>query len=129
MNKTVLSKHDERKEGFLEEKQERREFLRNLGKAALPAIAFLGLGAIGSKLHGSSEPGKGKNRKSSTSMECSECVGSCEGGCKGTCEGKCADQCGGNCEGDCSGSCKGDCSGSSKSHVLRGAKSSCKGKN
>lgn len=122
MNNKTLCKHEEKKEGFLEEKQERREFLRNLGKAALPAIAFLGLGAFGSKLHGSNDPVGVKNKKSNPSMDCSSgCTGECEGNCKGDCMG--------GCKGSCDGSCKGDCSGSSKNEVLRGAKSSRKSKN
>ena len=65
----------EKKGNFLEEKQERREFFKTLGKAALPAIAFLGLGSLGGKLHGSQEF---NNLKSRQSMDC-------ETGCSGDC--------------------------------------------
>ncbi|MGE5341297.1 MAG: hypothetical protein ACM3SY_07420 [Candidatus Omnitrophota bacterium] len=83
------------------EKQERREFLKSFGKVALPAIAILGLGAFGNKLHGSNYSYDGKSAKA---------IG-CEGNCSGGCKGSCKDSCSGGCEGSCKELCTGDCSG------------------
>ena len=73
------------REGILENKQDRREFFKNMAKVTLPAIAIMGLGTFGSNLYASS---KSRNR---SVMDCKSscqntCTGECEGGCKGNVE-------------------------------------------
>lgn len=96
---------NDKKENLFEEKQERREFFKTLGKTTLPAIAFFGLGTFGDSLRGSQKMNETQGDKSTGCKWL--CSGSCEGGCKGSCDGGCQ----GSCEGDCKGSCEGDCSG------------------
>lgn len=101
-----------KKEGFLEEKQERREFLKNLGKKALPVIAFLGLGTFGGKLHGI------QNMKGFKATQPKGCMGGCAVKCQGACSLECGKKCEGTCDstctGDCSKTCKDDCDNTSK---------------
>lgn len=120
-----------KKESILEEKQDRREFLKNLGKKALPAIAFLGLGALGSKLYGSQRVNITKsNQISSCSSECaSGCGGACLSGCSGQCEGcgtECSAGCGGVCLSGCSGGSEGSSKGDSDKICLSGNNITCK---
>lgn len=106
------NENNKKKEGLLEEKMERRDFFKNLGKTALPAIALLGLGAFGGKLNGNQHTDNSRI-KSSAGYETS-CKDDCEGGCKGTCENTCygsCEGCHGSCEGGCK-SCEGTCQGS-----------------
>jgi len=105
------NKSEQKKAISLEEKQDRREFLKNLGKTALPAIAFLGLGVLGGKLNGSQEMNRSGSKPR---MDCvGACMDSCEGGCKGTCENTCHGSCTG-CEGSCKGGCYHTCTGDCK---------------
>ncbi len=61
-------------ENKLDKKQERREFIKNAAKIAIPGIAILGMGL----------------NLSSCKKPCvcaSNCTSGCEGGCSGYCTG------------------------------------------
>lgn len=100
----------------------RRDFVNAVAKAAIPTIAFLGLGSLG-KLQAKTNTNR-QNLPQGLSKDPKDCVLTCEGGCRGcegeclgtckdacflTCEGSCKYTCEGGCNGTCEGTCKGSC--------------------
>lgn len=107
-----------------EPKMNRRDFVNAVAKAAIPTIAFLGMGRL-KDLDAKPSP-KGRDLDHASSKGPNDCVLTCEGGCRGcegeclgtckdacflTCEGSCKYTCEGGCTGKCEGQCKGSCEG------------------
>ncbi len=100
----MSKKSDIRKEDPRKKRQDRREVLKQSGKA-LPIIDSSRRDALRVKIQ---DAGR-KLAKALTELGCQGCSGtcyficneSCEGGCRGTCENTCL----GGCESACPGTC------------------------
>jgi CXXX repeat radical SAM target protein len=107
---------------------DRRAFVKNMAKAAIPTIALLGLARP--RDLAAKTPRKPQELDKGYAKGPNDCVLTCEGGCRGcegeclgtckdacflTCEGSCKYTCEGGCTGSCEGMCKGSCGGACSS--------------
>ena len=94
-----------------EELKSRRDFFRNVAKAALPILGAIALSNV-PLISKATETELGCYMSGCTNgcmMGCTGCHSSCRDSCQLSCYSSCMDTCRGRCNNTCHGSCSGGC--------------------